>query len=85
MLVDLCIDHSIRHVGRAELSIYNSDRVDLRARHIYCAVLQEKLALDRIQGGMLDSRGEKPIQQLVDIDKAGFVELARRLLNKDFY
>lgn len=34
-------------------------------------------------GGQLG--GEKPIQQLAHTNKAGFVELARQLLNKDFY
>lgn len=60
LLIHLCIDYSIRHVGTAELSGYNSDHIDLRARHIYCVVLQDKLALGRIQGGMLDSQGKSP-------------------------
>jgi len=59
LLIHLCIDYGIRHVGTAELSSYNSNHTDLKAKRIDYVVLQEKVALDRIQGGMLDSRGEK--------------------------
>lgn len=61
MLIHLCTDYGIRHVGTAELSSDNSDHIDLRAKHIYYVVPQEKLALDRIQGGMVDSwAGKSP-------------------------